>query len=512
MTRLYGWKNGCAIFVFLAVTVIASPAQNSPKATFTTLFTFDTTDGISPYAPLIQGPDGNFYGTTLGGGTNCKISGGCGTVFRITPAGKLTSLYSFCAKTNCSDGAFPQAGLLLANDGNFYGTTSTGGTGFCIYDYPMPCGTVFKITPAGKLTTLYNFCSQINCADGGVPYAGLTQGIDGSFYGATTIGGIGPNCPYPGGCGTLFRLTPADELTTLYNFCSQTNCTDGSSGTGMIQATDGDFFGTTGGGGANGGGGTVFRITPSGKLSTLHSFCGGPICADGTGPGAALVQAVDGNFYGTATTGGERLCSWNGDSVGCGTIFRITAAGVFTLLRRLNGTNGYLPSGLIQASDLNLYGTTVHGGPQRYPYCNLGVGGCGNVFKITPGDNLITVHNFCTEVACPDAAWPEAALLQATNGDIYGTTESTVFKLSGGLPPFIAFVQRAGRVGQRGGILGQGFTGTTGVFLNGTAASFTVVSDTYIQATVPVGATSGFVTVNTPSGTLTSNVPFYVIP
>ena len=124
MTRLYGWKNGCAIFVFLAVTVIASPAQNSPKATFTTLFTFDTTDGISPYAPLIQGPDGNFYGTTLGGGTNCKISGGCGTVFRITPAGKLTSLYSFCAKTNCSDGAFPQAGLLLANDGNFYGTTS----------------------------------------------------------------------------------------------------------------------------------------------------------------------------------------------------------------------------------------------------------------------------------------------------------------------------------------------------------------------------------------------------
>ena len=147
------------------------------------------------------------------------------------------------------------------------------------------CGTVFKITPAGKLTTLYNFCSQINCADGGVPYAGLTQGIDGSFYGATTIGGIGPNCPYPGGCGTLFRLTPADELTTLYNFCSQTNCTDGSSGTGMIQATDGDFYGTTGGGGANGGGGTVFRITPSGKLSTLHSFCGGPICADGTGPG-----------------------------------------------------------------------------------------------------------------------------------------------------------------------------------------------------------------------------------
>ena len=184
---------------------------------------------------------------------------------------------------------------------------------------------------------------------------------------------------------------------------------------------------------------------------------------------------------------------------------------MFTLLRRLNGTNGYLPSGLIQASDLNLYGTTVHGGPQRYPYCNLGVGGCGNVFKITPGDNLITVHNFCTEVPAlmqhgQRPPYFKPLTVMSTEQRIYG------FQAIRWLPPFIAFVQRAGRVGQRGGILGQGFTGTTGVFLNGTGASFTVVSDTYIQATVPVGATSGFVTVNTPTGTLTSNVPFYVIP
>jgi hypothetical protein len=168
---------------------------------------------------------------------------------------------------------------------------------------------------------------------------------------------------------------------------------------------------------------------------------------------------------------------------------------------------------LIQASDLNLYGTTWRGGPQKTQPCDsFGyVGGCGNVFKITADNRLITVHNFCTEVRCPDGAYPEAGLLQASSGDLYGVTQHTVFRLSGGLSPFVALVESFGRVGQSGGILGQGFTGTTGVFLNGTPASFTVVSDTYIKATVPVGATSGFVTVDTPSRTLTSNVPFRVI-
>jgi uncharacterized repeat protein (TIGR03803 family) len=200
--------------------------------------------------------------------------------------------------------------------------------------------------------------------------------------------------------------------------------------------------------------------------------------------------------------------------VGCVTIFRVTAAGVFTLLQQLDGTDGYVPSGLIQATDLNLYGTTVMGGSS--PYCGYPFDtGCGTVFKITADDKLITLHNFCTQLSCTDGMSPQAALLQATNGNLYGTTSSTVstiFRLSGGAAPFVAFVQSAGRVGQSGGILGQGFTGTTSVFLNGTAATFTVVSDTYIQATVPVGASSGYVTVTTPSGTLTSNVPFHVIP
>ena len=221
-------------------------------------------------------------------------------------------------------------------------------------------------------------------------------------------------------------------------------------------------------------------------------------------------KAADGDFYGTTTGGGTYVCEGDDATVGCGTIFKITAAGVFTVLQRLDGADGYTPSGLIQATDLNLYGTTNLGGDTTCgsPFDT----GCGTVFKITAGNRLTILHRFCSQTGCADGALPQAALIQATDGNLYGTTSSTVFRLSGNLPPFVALVQSAGRVGQRGGILGQGFTGTASVFLNGTAATFTVVSDTYIQATVPLGASSGFVTVNTPSGTLTSNVPFHVIP
>jgi uncharacterized repeat protein (TIGR03803 family) len=168
----------------------------------------------------------------------------------------------------------------------------------------------------------------------------------------------------------------------------------------------------------------------------------------------------------------------------------------------------------IQATDGNLYGTTFFGGnlscDSRY--------GCGTVFRIEPTGALTTLHSFC-DPPCNDGAWPLAGLIQATDGTFYGAASSggsmgdgTIFSLSMGLAPFLAFVQDYGKVGQTGGILGQGFTGTTGVSFNGTSATFTVISDTYLTATVPAGATTGYVTVATPSGTLTSNVPFHVIP
>jgi uncharacterized repeat protein (TIGR03803 family) len=275
----------------------------SPSGTLTTLHGFDGTDGNGPTARLVQATDGNFYGTTSQGGAN-----NLGTVFRITPSGNLTTLHSFDGNT---DGSSPYGGLVQATDGNLYGTTSFYGA----HGY----GTVFKISTSGTLTTLYSFCSQSGCTDGESPYGGLVQATDGNFYGKTSGGGA--NVYY----GTVFKITPSGTLTTLYSFCSKSGCTDGSEyqnqyadGGGLVQATDGNFYGTTLSGGANVYYGTVFKITPSGALTTLYSFCsqnGVVGCTDGASPYAGLVQATDGNFYGTTSGGGA-----NSD----GTIFSLS--------------------------------------------------------------------------------------------------------------------------------------------------------------------------------------------
>jgi len=252
--------------------------------------------------PLIQTSDGNFYGTSSGGGGY-----GSGTVFKIIQWEWPIVLYSFCSQPDCTDGGGPQAGLVQASDGNFYGTTSGGG------NYPYGSGTVFQITPAGVLTTLYSFCSQPNCADGSGPVAQLVQATDGNLYGTTQSGGTTGN-------GTVFKITPSGTLTTLYSFCSQLNCTDGANPiAGLLQASDGNLYGTTENGGAKGYG-TVFEVGPSGRLTTTHSFCLQPRCADGAYPTAGLVQATDGNLYGTTWQGG---LATNCYPMGCGIIFRL---------------------------------------------------------------------------------------------------------------------------------------------------------------------------------------------
>jgi uncharacterized repeat protein (TIGR03803 family) len=274
MNKLSWWKTISLLCFSCAVAAIGSPAQ-----TFKTLFNFDVTNGWDPNGVLIQGTDGNFYGITTGGGTGSCIFG-CGTIFKITPGGVLTTLYSF----NNSDGSYPQGGLVQGTDGNFYGTTAEGGDLSCGYE-GAGCGTVFKVTPSGNLTTLHNF----NGSDGENPQAVLVQGTDGSFYGTTVVGGAS-------GDGTVFKITSGGKLTTLHSF-------DGSDGVysygGLVQATDGNFYGTTFGGGASNDG-TVFKITAGGKLTTLHSFD----LTDGHNPEAALVQATNGDFYGTTTGGG----------------------------------------------------------------------------------------------------------------------------------------------------------------------------------------------------------------
>ncbi len=342
----------------------------TPAGSLTTLHSFDWYDGASPTGALVQGADGNLYGTTYGGGANPRV----GTVFRITPAGALTTLYSFCALTNCADGQQPYAGLVRGSDGNFYGTTLEGGANTGCSLGSGSCGTVFKITPGGALTTLYSFCAQHGCTDGGNPYAGLVQGGDGNFYGTTFGRGIN-------GYGTVFKITPAGALTSLYSFCSQTNCADGEyPQAGLMQASDGNFYGTTpeGGGGQYHQGGTVFKITSSGTLTTLYNFCSQPACADGADSLAALLQGPDGNLYGT-TIGGGAYCTQNS---GCGTIFKITRNGILTTLHSFDDTDdGKAPfAGLVHATDGNFYGTTTFG---ANPACTTGLHGCGTVFRLS---------------------------------------------------------------------------------------------------------------------------------
>jgi uncharacterized repeat protein (TIGR03803 family) len=258
--------------------------QITSAGTLTLLHSFSGTDGEYPLASLVQGTDSNFYGTTSVGGTN-----GAGTVFKMTTQGTLTTLYQFGGG---SDGSNVWAGLVQGSDGNFYGTTKAGGL--------LGLGTVFKMTAQGTLTTLYQFSGS----DGDTPLAALVQGSDGNFYGTTTGGRTN-------GDSTVFRITSAGTLTTLHSF----NNGDGAAPEAtLVQANDGNFYGTTFQGGTStncpGGCGTAFQITSAGTLTVLYSFSG----SDGYYIHAGLVQGSDGNFYGTASYGGT-----NDD----GTVFRL---------------------------------------------------------------------------------------------------------------------------------------------------------------------------------------------
>ena len=468
-------RVGCVIIGFLALAL----SLQAQTFTFTTLHSFDGTDGTNPHAGLVQATDGNLYGTTYLGGADND-----GTVFKITPSGTLTTLHSFAGYP--TDGGNPDAGLVLATNGDLYGTTYEGEA--------SDAGAVFKITPGGKLKILYSFCSQINCTDGYFPYAGLIQATNGYFYGTTYLGGTNNQ-------GTVFRIiTPSDTLKTLHSFDITTNPMDGVEPyAGLVQASDGNFYGTTYGGGSYLYG-TVFKITTNGTLTTLHSFD----VTDGYFPTAGLVQATDGNLYGTTFAGGAN------DQ---GTVFKITPSGTLTTLYNFDVTHGAYPwAGLVQANDGNLYGTTYAGGAN----------GQGTIFKITIGatPTLTKLYDFCSLSGCTDGYEPVAGLVQATSGELYGTAEEggvngdgTVFSLSVGLGPFVETLPTSGKVGAEVTILGNGLANASSVTFNGTAATITADKSSEITTTVPTGATTGTVEVTTAKGKkLKSNVVFRVTP
>lgn len=398
---MYISKTGRAVCGLLALIMSScgggggggGAAQPLPTVTADFLYSFGSTptDAVEPSGVLLQGSDGNFYGTTTRGGlTNCpdgsqtttSVDQGCGTVFKLTSTGQETILHLFGETP--ADGTGPTA-LIQGNDGNFYGTTGEGGVG--------GLGTVFMLTPDGAETILYSFAGG---SDGAGP-VGLIQGSDGNFYGTTSGGGVND-------LGTVFKLTPKGVETVLYSFGGIPQGApegDGAYPVGqLVQGSDGNFYGVTMQGGVyisntNGDeGGTVFKITPEGIETILYRFSG----PDGQYPSAGLILGSDGNLYGTTGEGPASL----------GAVFEITPEGVETTVHAFSGSDGMAPeAGLIQAADGNFYGTTSSGGAKE----------AGTLFQLTPAGDFATLLSFTDS-----SAGPATNLVQGTDGNLYGTT------------------------------------------------------------------------------------------
>ena len=431
----------------------------------TTLASFAYVNGANPQAGLTLGPDGNFYGTTEGGGNN-----NVGTVFRIRTNGTLTTLASFAS----INGAYPWAGLTLGPDGNFYGTTEAGGGS-------SNDGTVFRISTNGALTTLASFNGYIN---GLIPIAGLALASDGNFYGTTILSGSSPN-------GTVFRISTNGNLTSLATL-SGTNQI--SPYAGLTLGSDGNFYGTVPYGGTSGYG-TVFQITTNGSLTILSNFDR----TNGAYPRAGLTLGLDGNFYGATYSGGT-----NGPPGGWGTIFQITTNGTLTTLADFASSNGAIPyAGLALGPDGNFYGATAGGGSANY----------GTVFRITTNGTLATLANFNST----NGADPWAGLTLGLDGNFYGTTvrggssnDGTVFQITtnGTLTTLVNFTGTNGvnpyaalTLGPDGNFYGNteiggtnssanaGATGWGTIFQITTNGAFTMLADfAYTNGALPWGS------------------------
>jgi len=480
-------------------------------------------DGENPLAELIQGADGNYYTTTQSGGSGAcpgdsqGVIPGCGAVVKITPAGVLSVIYSFpfdSSNTTAPDGLYPAAGLLQGPDGNFYGVTALGGTGgdFCGTSTGIfGCGTIFKLTPGGTLTVLHSFCGGNGCGslatDGSIPLGRLAIGSDGNLYGTTQTGGI-----YEGlyNSGTIFRVSLSGTYQIMHIFSGANGTGDGENpAAGLTFASDGNFYGTTQYGGTSGFG-TIFKMNLAGVVTILQSFS--QFDLNGAEPEGALIEASDGNLYGTCYSGGAN---------GWGTVFRISKSGSFTKLydfTQAAGNVGYLPkAGVIQASDGNLYGTTWEGGEYAagaiyqltlaggatleasfdpngpsgyYPVGALLQGSDGNLYVTAPSGG------------------------GANSGGVPDQGAIDVF--TSGLPlpkpAILGFIPSSGKVGTKVTIGLGPYIGATSVKFNGTSATFKVPGSEFISTTVPAGATTGTISVTTPGGTITSKQKFTVTP
>ncbi len=462
--RTLGLALACAALTFS----LAVCAQAQTLDIFAPL---NGTNGSQP-STVVQATDGNFYAATSGNTDALEF----GNVIKITPAGEVSTLYNFCSKPHCSDGAWPHTPPILGSDGNLYGVTSGGGS---YLNNGGGWGIVYKLTLGGKLTVLHTFCTVDPCLDGEAP-GGIMQAADGSLYGTTYDAG-------QFGGGTLFKITSAGAFSVVHQFCSLTNCADGKwPEYPPVQGADGNLYGTTGDGGQVGAG-LLYDLTPAGRFNVVHTFlCRYTVCNRGGEP-IGVVQDSEGNLFGATAFGGI---------YGDGTLFEITPSHAYINLYSFDDTEFGPRNNLTLANDGNLYGTSQ-----------------GNIFQLTPAGVHTTLYTF----SCCTAEFPFTGIFQATNGSLYGGVQfynsdwnGAIYRLSNGLSPLVETNPTMGKVGRSVLILGNNLTGTTSVTFNGVPATFTVESDTYIKATVPAGATTGLVSVVTPSGTLDSNPQFVV--
>ena len=415
----------------------------------------------------------------------------------------------------CADGENPNS-LIQSADGNFYGTTTSGGVG------NTPRGTVFKITSLGQLTTLFTFVADPNgnYPNGMLPTS-LVEGNDGFLYGTTDAGGANK-------VGVVYKMSKSGTIQILHSLCS--SCGEGSSPSSLILGRDGNFYGTSLG--------VLFRITPAGSFTVLHTFD-----SETEGPtGLGLIQASDGNFYGT-TQGAGTLVT---------TLFRLTRAGVFTILQTLNYSD-FTTSPPIQGVDGKLYGATSRGifasSLSGADYQELSIPDSfffnqpiyqasdsnlwDALFSDTSAPNgelrLISTLGIVQQTISfsgSNGASPNAPVLQGSDGKILGVTygggsvslgetpNGVVFTLDAGLtaplPTIVNFSPSSGTVGTKVMLHGGHFIGATQVSFNGTSATFRVLNTGNIRATVPAGATTGPITVTNPGGTTQSQQNFTV--
>jgi uncharacterized repeat protein (TIGR03803 family) len=505
--------------------------------TYTDMHDFVNTDGCCQMYPglLAQGEDGNIYGASASGGT-----AGYGTFFKITPSGTYTDLHNF----DLTHGGGPWGGVSLANDGNFYGTTYAPSGGHA--------GTIFKITPGGTFTELYDFN---NTTDGGYPKVPPVQAQDGNLYGVTGNGTIAVlykittagvftvmtqlvaqsysplvlandgnlyGMTLYGGTfnrGTVFQFSPGTKkLKTIYNFQNE-----GNPYGPLMQGADNALYGTCSNGGT-GSGGVLFRVTTGGVYKVLVNFVVSG--ANGSAPFSGVVQGSDKFLYGVTSTGGSN---------GIGVFYKVSTTGTgFTVLHNFATADGDTPyTTPMLHTNGTIYGMAYHGG-SHVPYgviysMNVGLKpfvaplnmhsakvnasvpllgqgfntATGVLFGTGAGTLTITNDTFATGKILSGAT-TGLITVKEPGGNL---TTLQNFKIS---PTISSFTPTSGPVGTLVTINGTALKAATAVKFGTVAATFTVVSDTKITATVPTGAVTAKIAVTTPGGTAMSATVFTV--